>query len=206
MTGYLPTNSYRRDNSFFREGYPGQENVVQMQNWRIDYDYIKTLNLKLVAGRNFDKTSARDSLSMIINESSAAKMNLTPKEAIGTRISRLNDSNEPIYATVIGVVKNFHFETLRKQITPVSFRLGKSKGLMAVKVQTNNLSGTISDIENLWDKLAPGQPFSYDFMDDSFNATYKAEQRLGKIFIIFTILSIATVSYTHLTLPTILRV
>ncbi len=190
LTGYLPTPSYRRDNSFFLEGALEQENAIQMQNWMVDYDYINTLDLELVAGRNFDETIRTDSLSMIVNESAISIMNLSSDEALGLRVMQPSDSDTPIYATIIGVVKNFHFESLRNDVSSLSLQIGQSSGSLAVKVNTEDLATTIVMIQNKWNELAPGQPFSYSFMDESFNTTYETEQRLGHIFITFTILSI----------------
>ena len=94
------------------------------------------------------------------------------------------------YLTIIGVVKNFHFESLRNNIDAMSLLLGDNSNRMMVKLAAGDFSKTIASIEKIWDTLAPGQPFSYYFMDDSFNDTYKADQQLGRIFITFTILSI----------------
>ncbi len=88
------------------------------------------------------------------------------------------------------MVKDFHYESLREDIGSLGFFLGSSSGMLAVKLSAGDFSPAISKVEDLWNKFAPEQPFNYRFMDDSFNTTYEAEQRLGKIFIIFTVLSI----------------
>lgn len=190
LSGYLPIPSYRNDNSFFKEGATEQENALQMQEWRVDYDYLSTLDIDLVAGRNFDKQFATDSTAMILNESAVKLLGVSPEEALGTRISGDLGTENPIFHTVIGVVKNFHYESLRENIGSLNFTLGGFPGSMAVKIKAGNFSNTVQRIESIWNQVAPGQLFSYRFMGDAFNSTYEAEQKLGRIFMVFTTLSI----------------
>ncbi|MGB6152049.1 MAG: ABC transporter permease, partial [Pricia sp.] len=192
LSGFLPTPSYRSDTSFFEAGATGQEDAIQMQEWSVDEDYLATLDMQLVAGRNFDKKLVTDSLSAIINEATLSVMGVTANEALGKRITEDADleEGEKVFYTIIGVVKNFHYQTLRKNIGALGLFMQPSSGSLAVKLKAGNFANTIADIEGIWNEIAPGQPFNYSFMDDSFNSTYEAEQRLGSIFILFTILSI----------------
>lgn len=190
LSSFLPTPSARSNTSFFREGSREQENAIQMQIWRVDEDYIPTLNMELVTGRNFDNRFGNDSSAVIINESALPVLGVEAKEALGLRISQDIESETPEYYTVVGVVRNFHYESLREDIGALCLSMGPSSGNMAVKLSPSDFSKTVSSIEGIWKKLAPGQPFSYRFMDDSFNTVYDAEQRLGSIFMVFSILSI----------------
>ncbi len=190
LTGFFPTPSWRGSSSFFKEGAREQEKAIQMQNWYVDQDYISTLNMKLIAGRNFDKQFNADSTSVIINEATLSVLNMQPNEALGVRISQDIDLEKPVFYTIIGVVKNFNYESLRENIGALGLFLGKSTDRLAIKLKAGDFSNTIKGIEEVWHKMAPGQPFSYQFMDESFNSIYKAEQRLGRIFMVFTILSI----------------
>ena len=161
-----------------------------MQRWLVDHDYVKTLDIKLVAGRDFSRERINDSTAIIVNETAVELLKLTNEEALGTRISSdLADENGD-YFTIIGVVENFHFESLRDDIGALGMRLGQTTGNMALKLDGNNLSNTLSQIEAVWAKNVPGQPFAYRFMEDAFNTSYQAEQRLGRIFMVFTILSL----------------
>ncbi len=190
LSGYLPTPSWRGNSSFFREGATEQENAIQMQNWYVDHDYISTLDMQIVAGRDFDKEIVTDSTAVLINEAALAILNMEPQEALGIRISQDLGEEDPQFYTIIGVVKNFHYESLRENIGALGIFIGNSIGTMAVKLNAGNFSNTIASIEDIWDRVAPGQPFNYRFMDDSFNTTYEAEQKLGRIFMVFTLLSI----------------
>ncbi len=190
MSGFLPTPSFRSDSSFFEEGAMSQEHAIQMQEWGVDPDYLSTLDMQLIAGRNFDKSFITDSTSVIINEATLSVMGVTPNEALGMRITEDADLEEKVFYTVIGVVKNFHYQTLRKNIGALGLFMQPSTGSLAVKLKADNFKITIVDIEDIWNDIAPGQPFSYRFMEESFNTTYEAEQRLSKIFMVFTMLSI----------------
>ncbi len=190
LTGYLPTPSFRSNSSYFKEGASEQENALQMQEWRVDHEYLSTLDIQLVAGRNFDRGFATDSTAVLLNESAVDLLGVSPDEALGMRISDQLGEENPIFLTVIGVVENFHYESLRENIGPLNLTLGAFPGSMAVKVNTGDLTSTLSQIEGIWNNVAPGQLFNYRFMEDAFNTTYEAEQKLGRIFMVFTTLSI----------------
>lgn len=190
LSSFLPTPSARSDTSFFREGYTEQENAINMQSWRVDYDYLSTLNIKLISGRDFDEKRVTDSTAVIINEAAISIMGISPEEAIGIRLSNDLGNEGGEFFTVIGVAENFHFESLKKEIGALSLNIGRSTGNMALKLNAGDFSKTVAEIEEVWRKIVPEQPFAYNFMEDSFNSTYQAEQRLGRIFIVFTLLSI----------------
>ncbi|WP_347343956.1 FtsX-like permease family protein [Maribacter aestuarii] len=187
---YLPTPSSRSNSSYFREGAMTQENAIQMQAWSVDPDYITTLDMELIAGRNFNKQFATDSMAVIINEATLKVLGMNAEEAIGTQISQDIDLERPQFHKVIGVIKDFHYESLRENISALGLFWRETPGILAAKINTGDYTRTLADIENVWDVFAPGQPFNYRFMDDSFNTTYEAEQRLSMIFVIFTVLSI----------------
>ncbi len=191
LSSFFPTPSARSNSSFFLEGHTDQEEALNMQNWGVDYDYMKTLDLHLIAGRNFDRQYPTDSTAIILNESALKILGLSPEEVLGKRIvDDFGPEGAKRLLTVIGVVRNFHFESLRREIGALSLRLGDTPGSLGIKVSTGDLTQTVAAIESAWDKVAPGQPFNYYFMEDSFNNSYDAEQRLGRIFMTFTILSI----------------
>jgi putative ABC transport system permease protein len=190
ISGFLPTPSWRSNSSFFKEGYRDQENAMQMQDWEVDADYLVTLNIELIAGRDFNKKLLGDSLTVIINEATLPILGVSAQDALGIKISDDVDMEVPTFYTIIGVVKNFHYESLRENIQPLGMSLNKSTRNMAIRLKAGDFSGAIANIQSIWNKMAPGQPFNYQFMDESFNATYDAEQRLGKIFKVFTFLSI----------------
>ncbi|UOY09043.1 ABC transporter permease [Muricauda sp. SCSIO 64092] len=191
LSSYFPTPSSRSDNVFMpMDGVTDQENAVSMQTWGVDHDYISTLGLEVIAGRDFDRRFKNDSTSIIVNESAVAVIGVSPEEAVGMQYTPDVGQENPKFFKIIGVVKDFHFSPFRNEIESLSMHLGRFSNAMAVKLEQGSFSTAISSIERIWNDLAPGQPFDYYFMEDSFNNTYQSEQRLGRIFIIFTVLSI----------------
>ncbi|MEP3209087.1 MAG: ABC transporter permease [Maribacter sp.] len=191
LSSYFPTPSSRSDSTFApEEGLTDQESALSMQRWGVDFDYVATMGFELIAGRGFDRNFKSDSTSIIVNESAVSVIGITPDEAIGKRYTPdLGEENMTFY-TIIGVVKDFHFSPFRAEIESLSLHLSDRAYAMAVKLESGNFSNALSGIEGIWNKVAPGQPFDYYFMEDSFNDTYESEQRLGRIFFIFTGLSI----------------
>ncbi|HEX8278011.1 MAG TPA: FtsX-like permease family protein, partial [Segetibacter sp.] len=131
-----------------------------------------------------------DSNSVIINETSARLFGY--QNPIGKKISKLIDvdSTGTEEYTVIGVVKNFHFASLRENIGALCMVLDKSTEAVSFRLSTDNIAATVKNVEAIWKKLAPGEAFTYSFLNEDFNAMYAAEQRTGKIFIVFAILAI----------------
>ncbi|HMJ48857.1 MAG TPA: ABC transporter permease [Ferruginibacter sp.] len=188
ISGFLPVNSSRNDNSFSKSPVMDTKNALSMQVWRVDYDYMKTLGIELANGRNFSKEFGSDSTAMILNES-AAKI-LSDEDAIGKKVYSTLDDRSNKYFTVIGVMKNFNFESLRQNIGPLCLILGTHRGLVSFKASAAELPGVLASAEKNWKAMAPGMPFSYDFLDESFDAMYRSEMRIGKIAMIFSMLAI----------------
>ena len=190
--GYLPvSNSSRNDNSFSKEAVMDMKNGFNMQTWRIDYDYIPTLGMKIVKGRNFSKDFGADSSGIIINEATAKIIGY--ENPIGKKLYTSDGppgSGQTKSYEIVGVVENFHFSSMHETIGPLSMRLGRSDWTMAFKVRTDDLKGLVNKIEQKYRAMAPEMPFSYSFLDASFDQMYRAEQRVGKIAITFAILTV----------------
>jgi putative ABC transport system permease protein len=189
LSSYLPvSSSSRNDNTFSTESVMTTTNGFNMQVWTIDHDYLRTLGMETVKGRDFSKAFGTDSSGLIINESAARIMgNDNP---VGKKIYQPDGNGAITTYTIIGVVRNFHFASLRENIGPLCFRLGNSTGLSSFKVSTNNIQQLVKQVENKWKAMAPGMPFSYRFLDESFNNMYRAEQRVGNISLSFAALAI----------------
>ena len=188
-SGFLPvSSSARNDNTFSKSAVMDAANGVNMQRWTIDYEYISTMGMQMVKGRSFSNKFGSDSNATIINET-AAKL-LGYDDPIGKRLYGSDDNNKPIYYTIIGVVKNFHYESLRQAIGPLCMMPGRSTMLTSFKVNTADIKSLVGQIETKWKSMAPGMPFSYRFMDESFDEMYRSEQRVGEVAITFAILTI----------------
>lgn len=190
FSGYLPVdNSSRSDQSFSTSPVMTSATGLDMQSWTIDYDYFKTLGIQVVSGRNFSRDFGTDSTGLILNESAVKTLGFT--NPIGQKLYTLSTQFGPGHTyTVIGVVKDFNFESLRKSIAPVSFLLGKSTGLLSVKFAGKDARGILQAAETNWKAMAPSMPFSYRFLDESFNEMYQSEIRVGQIALTFAVLAI----------------
>jgi len=92
--------------------------------------------------------------------------------------------------SIIGVIRNFHFESLRSAISPLALFIGSSRGAISIRLQTKDMAGFIQQLETDWKTMAPGQPFSYQFLDERFSRMFESEQQLGKIAGVFSFLAI----------------
>jgi putative ABC transport system permease protein len=185
VSDYLPIVGTSRDgNPFWKEGKTKEDAPVGGQKWRVDHDYIKTMGINLVEGRNFSREMASDSAAAIINKTMAKELGL--KNPIGQVIE-----NGWEKFTIIGVIDDFNFELMKQTIGPLSMILGGNQAsIISVKINGSNAHDAISSITSLWKKIAPDQPFRYTFMDDSFANMYADVQRTGKIFTSFAVFAI----------------
>jgi len=190
--GYLPVaGSSRNDNSFSTEAVMNSNNSLNMQVWNIDHDYIPLMEMEIIKGRNFSKDFGSDSNATIINETTAKLLGW--ENPIGKRLyTNFQDQSGTslINREVIGVVKNFHFESMKDNIGPLSFRLANNSWATAFKVNTSDIKQLVNSIENRWKSMAPGMPFSYQFMDESFENMYRVEQRTGKLGLTLAVIAI----------------
>ncbi len=189
LSSYLPvSNSSRSDNTFSKDAVMTTTNGFDMQNWYVDYDYIKTLGMQIIKGRNFSRDYGGDSSAVIINETAAKILGYTNPVGEKVYMSENNGGLSP--HTIIGVVKNFNFESLHQNVGPLCFFLGGGTGLGIFKVNTANIQHIIAQIEDKWQTVGHGLPFSYRFLNESYDDMYRAEQRVGKIALIFSILAV----------------
>jgi putative ABC transport system permease protein len=185
ISDYLPVSGTKRDgNTFFREGRMKEDIGLSAQKWRVDYDYINTMGMKIVAGRNFSKDMASDSSATIINKTMAEKLGL--KDPLGHRIVNGWET-----WTVVGVIDDFNFESMRQDVGSLCLVLGNNTStIVAVKIKTANTKSVLGYIGNVWKAFASDQPIRYTFLDESFANMYADVQRTGTIFTSFAVLAI----------------
>lgn len=189
LTGFLPTSQSRNESIFYKDATADTRQSIFPQTWNVDEDYISTLGMKMAAGRTFSSKMSTDSTGLVINETAAKFLDFA--DPINKTLYRNTDGNanhiKPYH--IIGVVKDFHFNSLRENISPVIFTLGDDGGALSVRVSTSNMPALIAQIKNKWEGLTQSH-FEYSFMDQDFDAAYRSEQRTGTIFMIFTVLAI----------------
>ena len=140
--------------------------------------------MKIIEGRNFSKDMASDSSAIIINKTMAEKLGL--KNPLGQRIVNGWET-----WTVIGVMEDFNFESMRQDVGPLCLVLGNNRStIVAAKIKTTNTKSVISYLSSVWKSFAPDQPIRYTFLDESFANMYADVQRTGTIFTTFAMLAI----------------
>jgi putative ABC transport system permease protein len=194
MTGFLPTAGWRNTRIYFKDATFDQKKSLFPQSWEVDADYIPTMDMKMAAGRNFSKEMMTDSSAVILNEAAAKflgfadPINKTIYQSLGG--DRKEGTSNVKECHIVGVVKDFHFNSLREKIEPIVLTYGQNTGALAIRVSTANITPLMAQIKNKWNSLSPGVQINYSFMDQDFDASYRSEQRIGTIFLIFTSLAI----------------
>jgi putative ABC transport system permease protein len=184
VSDYLPIKGTKRNgNGFWVDGRKGIDEAIGAQFWQVDHDYLQTMGMKLIEGRNFSTQLASDSQAVIINKAMVKKLGLT--DPLNQRVFNWEAWN------VIGVVEDFHFESLRDTIQPIVMALGHSPNILSVKVEANSdMQPLLQSVNNIWKGLAPDQPIRYTFLDESYAKMYDDVQRTGRVFSSFAILAI----------------
>ena len=156
----------------------------------VDEDYIKTLGLSMLAGRDFSQEHQSDESAYIINETAVKDLGLgTPQEALGKTLSwptwRKPDSLKT--GPIIGVVKDFHYKSLHELVEPAVLHIyPQAYSKVAVKLSGDKLETRIAGIQRIWNKFSPDYPMEYNFLDESFQKMYKAEDKLKTLLTFFT--------------------
>ncbi len=181
---YLPVAGGAITNFGFQvEARKATDPGFEAARWRIDEDYLSTMGMELVAGRNFTKR-ASDEEGIIINERMAQGFAL--EDPVGTWLVDMFDGRYQ----VIGVVKDFHFESLTSNVRPLAMVLGKGQSTISVKVKTEDMQASIAAISRVWKDIKPNQPIRYSFMDERFELMYTDLARIKQLFLTFSVLAI----------------
>ena len=185
LTDQLLTNYGNSTSNFHWEGKNENDNV-NINFVEADEDFVKTFDMKLAEGRFYSKEFTSETNSLVINET-AAKM-IEMKNPVGQKIKMWDDD-----LTIIGVVKDYNFSKLDSEIKPLAIRLmpgSRFSRLLFAKLNSNNISQTISFLETEFKNLNPEDPFVYSFLDEEFALLYETEQRMGKLFSSFSVLAV----------------
>lgn len=182
------------NNGYMMEGRSDESFLLQT-NW-VDCDFFETYGIKPSTGRFFSDSMQTDKDACIVNESAAKKYNITNLSA--SRFKAGGDKpDEEILMPVIGVAKNFHFESLQTEIAPYMFRFKNENnnwGYISVRISPANAGSTIREIEKVWKEYTDNDPIQYFFMDQDFSRMYKQEKQSAQLSILFSILAILIAS------------
>jgi len=173
------------------EGHVDRDNIFVA--WvSVDYDYIATMKLEVVAGRDFSKATGTDHLqAFIINESAVRAFGWDrPEDAIGKTFVR-GDSKTGKKGHIIGVVRDFNFDKLDKPLAPMVMDVNVPRfNLFAIRVSQDHVPVTIAAIQGIWEKYFPQQVFEYNFLDENINSLYQAQENLSKLVGWFAVIAI----------------
>ncbi len=186
LGGSVPGRDGVIENAFVPTGMPSEQ-----QQWFsamfTSHDFEKVLNVEFLQGHSFQIGNSIDSTGYIINESAAEALGWG-SDVVGRKLDQALNGNIQGTGTVIGLVKDFHYQPLYVPIKPLVIRLGGN--VLTVKVHSNDLPHTIAAIEGEWTKLFPGNPFRYSFMDESFDILYKKEDNFSRTIQYFSALAV----------------
>lgn len=184
---------------------PGKEIVTHLENFaklgsesqnisfsgqNVDRDFFRLLDIRFLSGRGFSKEFGMDSASIVINRSASKMLGFnSPEDAVNNYVADLNNGHK---LKVIGVVADYHHENFKRSIEPIIYFQGHNYqfGYFPVKLNTKNIAETIGFINGVWTNIYPDDPFDYFFLDEFFNAQYKADVQFGRTIVVFSMLAI----------------
>jgi putative ABC transport system permease protein len=184
--------------SYTNNTFPGVNNTTVLKTagseqdhimgvYYADYDHQEVLRFELKDGRYFSKEFATDSLAIVLNEAAAREFGF--ENPIGEEVLYNDNGSTFKKYKVIGVIKNFNFESFKEQVRPLSILLTQNAGNLLVRYE-GDPAEVIKSVEKLWKQHASSEPFEYSFMDESFDRLFRAEQRMGQLFSVFSSLAI----------------
>ena len=180
-----PASNTSQTSGYYTKG-SSDKDELRLQTLDVDYDFLKTYKMHLTMGRFFDKNHTTDKEVYLINEAAMRKCGWTDIE--NKRIKRSWDGE---FLPVIGVIKDFHYSSLRDQIVPFIFRLRNgAKRFLSLKVKSTDISTTMNNISELFSKHSPAYPLESYFINDGFAKYYRTEKTLGKLLGTFTFLAL----------------
>ena len=183
------------ENGYLIEGQPAENLHIIATNW-VDFDYAETYKLELVEGRFLSEEIASDSVNCVVNEAAIKAFGL--EDPLSISLMQPWETGEFIYHHVVGVVKDFHYQSMHTRIDPYVF-IHKNEnwgwgGYLTVRLDQSTVRETISEIEKVWEEFSNDQPFDYYFLSDDLDRQYDAEARIGNLFLLFSILAIIIAS------------
>jgi putative ABC transport system permease protein len=190
ISSFLPTPSARNFSVTVLGRNPQTNNNRAIYQFSVDFDYIQTLGMEIIEGRAFDPDFATDSSAVVINEATAKIFGIAD-DPIGKELGVFTGPADGLTVVkIIGVVKDFHFDSLREKIGPLAMFIRNSRSNIVMRINTRDMSQLLATLESEWQRFAPGQPFSFEFLDEAFARVYETEMRIGAIVRLFTFLAI----------------
>jgi putative ABC transport system permease protein len=184
----VPSYEYWQ-NAHWLEGW-GRSEIFTLASCYVSYDYDKALDLEIIEGRFFSREMGTDSNAIVINEATQRAFNI--EDPLNTRFMEPGSEGDPDeFYPIIGVVKDFHFESMHEEIHPMAihFMRGNWEGVLVIKLGDGNMPATVDFVKQTWEDFNVEHPFEYSWMDDTFDSMFETERRTGQILLIFSLLS-----------------
>jgi putative ABC transport system permease protein len=155
--------------------------------YEVDYDFVPHYDIEMVAGRNYSREFASDTIAaLVVNEATAKSLGYSqPEQIVGKPFEQWGRQGK-----IIGVVKDFNYTSLHKSVAPLSLRHTDWGRYLSLKVKSDDLPGAMARIEQKWSELAPHRPFLYSFLDEALNAQYSTDIKFRKLFTLFSLMAI----------------
>jgi putative ABC transport system permease protein len=182
----------------------GSQNSQLINFLSVNENFIDAMGIEIKEGRGFSKNFPADTMnngiprgpldqnigSIIVNETAVRDLSI-PEPVVGKQLLWGNDGDTMYYTTIVGVMKDFHFTSLRNQIKPFAF-INNPRGqwYLTIKLSADNVSGTLAELEKSWKKISAERPFEFTFLDETFSRLYNSESRFQKVFITLVVLGI----------------
>ncbi|MGB3780830.1 MAG: ABC transporter permease [Tunicatimonas sp.] len=160
-----------------------------VDQYQADYDFVDAMGMKIVGGRNFSRDFPTDTAAALVNQAMVARMQWD--DPVGKRFSFIGDDENPgATFTVVGVVQDYHQQSLYSPIEPLAIFFGDQNYFLNIKIAPQDVTSTLAFVEDTWTEVNAGKPFSYDFLNQDFQAQYEADQKRGQIFTLFSLLTV----------------
>jgi putative ABC transport system permease protein len=167
----------------------GQHNMFRSRTEFADFEYVKTLGLKIIAGRDFSAQFATDTTNaVLLNRTAAKELGYTPQQALGKWIRNNGRDDKP--RTIVGVVEDFNFLSLKENMDALVISPSEDRRVVVIKLKPGNIPAALAYIKETYAKVAPVYPFEYSFLDQQFNTTYRNDIRQQTMLSIFSGLAI----------------
>ncbi|MEM6844098.1 MAG: ABC transporter permease [Bacteroidota bacterium] len=156
-----------------------EDDQIVFHHFTVDFDYVATMGLEIVEGRDFSPDFPADTANFIINEEAARLMGFT--SPVGEKLTVYDKAG-----TIVGVVKDFNFKSLHQKLEPLVLHMYYSPSYILAKAAPGNITTLLNATETAWEKHNPNYPFEYHFLDEEYGRLYRSEQRMANLFNYFT--------------------
>ncbi|HXR84810.1 MAG TPA: FtsX-like permease family protein, partial [Hanamia sp.] len=192
ISRYVPGGKMLDGTQIYPKNEAANENSAEIHSniYHIDYDYVRTLGIHMIMGRNFSKDFPTDSSAVIINEAAVRQLGWSGTSPIGKTIVRSGQQQ----MKVVGVFADFNYASAKQEIAPMMMMLGGNYGGLIIKIKTTDVKGFLADLNKQWRAFNPAGPLEYNFLDEQFAKLYASEQHTQKIFTAFAVLAIIIAS------------